>query len=90
VRKVFSESELKKFGSELLKPTRIYVRDVLPLINELNDDDVMIKGIAHITGGGFYDNIPRIILRIARFTFTAIPGMSRRFLKKISEKEKFR
>ncbi|TZE82548.1 phosphoribosylformylglycinamidine cyclo-ligase [Calorimonas adulescens] len=43
-------------GEELLKPTRIYVRDVLELIEE-----VEIKGVAHITGGGFYDNIPRIL-----------------------------
>ncbi|MFH1258809.1 MAG: phosphoribosylformylglycinamidine cyclo-ligase [Elusimicrobiota bacterium] len=88
VRKVFSESELKKFGNELLKPTRIYVRDVLPLISELNDDDVMIKGIAHITGGGFYDNIPRIIpedcmVYIYRDSWNVPP-----IFEKISEKGK--
>ena len=43
-------------GEELLKPTRIYVKTVLELIK-----DHEIKGIAHITGGGFTDNIPRIL-----------------------------
>lgn len=40
----------------LLKPTTIYVEAVRPLLR-----DVRIKGMAHITGGGFYDNIPRIL-----------------------------
>lgn len=43
-------------GEELLKPTRIYVKTILSLI-EKHD----IKGIAHITGGGFIENIPRTI-----------------------------
>ena len=45
-------------GSELLKPTRIYVRQVLHLIKTLN---MNIKGICHITGGGLYENIPRML-----------------------------
>jgi phosphoribosylformylglycinamidine cyclo-ligase len=43
-------------GEELLKPTRIYVRSVLKAIDKFN-----INGIAHITGGGFIENIPRIL-----------------------------
>jgi len=57
VRKVFPPSEVKgKFGLELLKPTRIYAKTLLSLIGH-----VRVKGMAHITGGGFYDNIPRVI-----------------------------
>ena len=55
VRKIFSQDELKgKLGLELLKPTRIYARNILQLIKK-----VPVKAMAHITGGGFYDNIPR-------------------------------
>ncbi len=43
-------------GEELLKPTRIYVRSVLALIKEFP-----VKGMAHITGGGITDNLPRIL-----------------------------
>lgn len=43
-------------GEELLKPTRIYVDPVYDLIQRFN-----IKGLSHITGGGFYENIPRML-----------------------------
>lgn len=43
-------------GEELLKPTRIYVKTILELLKKHE-----IKGIAHITGGGFIENIPRTI-----------------------------
>ena len=43
-------------GETLLTPTRIYVKPVLALL-----DRVRVKGISHITGGGFYENIPRSI-----------------------------
>ena len=42
-------------GAELLKPTKIYVKSVLNILR-----DFEVHGIAHITGGGFIDNIPRI------------------------------
>ena len=43
-------------GETLLAPTRIYVKPVLAVMKE-----VTIKGISHITGGGFYENMPRSI-----------------------------
>ncbi|WAM34853.1 phosphoribosylformylglycinamidine cyclo-ligase [Caldicellulosiruptor morganii] len=66
VRKVFGIDENPKIltrvyeelglslGEELLKPTRIYVKPVLNVLEK-----VKVKGIAHITGGGFFENIPR-------------------------------
>jgi phosphoribosylformylglycinamidine cyclo-ligase len=55
VRKVFSEEELRgELGARLLTPTKIYVKPVLALL-----DKVRVKSISHITGGGFYENIPR-------------------------------
>ena len=67
VRKVFdveksdikspvSELSGKSIGETLLTPTKIYVKSVLSLMKEIK-----IKGISHITGGGFYENIPRSI-----------------------------
>ncbi|MBE5749241.1 MAG: phosphoribosylformylglycinamidine cyclo-ligase [Clostridiales bacterium] len=46
----------KSLGETLLTPTRIYVKSILALI-----DKVKVKAISHITGGGFYENIPRSI-----------------------------
>ncbi|MCX5697088.1 MAG: phosphoribosylformylglycinamidine cyclo-ligase [Candidatus Omnitrophica bacterium] len=61
VRKVLSPSELKKMGVELLKPTRIYVKPVLSLLYAKRYTLNAIHGIAHITGGAFYDKISRIL-----------------------------
>jgi len=60
VRKVFSQNELKRMSDELLKPTRIYVKPVLSLLR-VKDYGLRVKGIAHITGGAFYDKIARIL-----------------------------
>ena len=46
----------KSVGEMLLTPTKIYVKPVLSLVEK-----VRVKGISHITGGGFYENIPRSI-----------------------------
>ena len=64
VRKIFDvdEKNLSKYydelgatlGETLLTPTKIYVKPVLELLNA-----VTVKSISHITGGGFYENIPR-------------------------------
>ena len=65
VRKVFGigssdinihipELGAKSLGETLLTPTRIYVKPMLELF-----DKVKVKGVSHITGGGFYENIPR-------------------------------
>jgi len=48
------ELDGKALGETLLHPTKIYVRPVLALLER-----VEVKGIAHITGGGFFENIPR-------------------------------
>ena len=67
VRRVFDveNADLKKplpelsgssLGETLLTPTKIYVKPVLKLL-----ESVKVKGISHITGGGFYENIPRSI-----------------------------
>ncbi|MCX5703226.1 MAG: phosphoribosylformylglycinamidine cyclo-ligase, partial [Candidatus Omnitrophica bacterium] len=62
VRKVFSQNELKRLSRELLRPTRIYVKPVLNLLRTThNAQRTTIKGIAHITGGAFYDKIARIL-----------------------------
>ena len=61
-RKLFSDfgqyySELgKTLGEELLIPTKIYVKSIMTLLEKLP-----VKSISHITGGGFYENIPRAI-----------------------------
>ena len=67
IRKVFemSEESLKKYydelgetlGEALLTPTRIYVK----ALKALKNGGVKVKGCSHITGGGFYENIPRML-----------------------------
>ena len=67
LRKIFSEKELSgPLGRKLLTPTFIYVKPVLALVKK-----IPVRGIVNITGGGFYDNLPRVIpkglgARIAR------------------------
>ncbi|MBR4346402.1 MAG: phosphoribosylformylglycinamidine cyclo-ligase [Oscillospiraceae bacterium] len=83
VRKVFTvneqnlarhQSELgTTLGEALMTPTRIYVKPVLSLINA-----VKVKSLSHITGGGFYENIPRslpkgITARIDRSAVQVLP-----------------
>ena len=63
----------KSLGETLLTPTKIYVKPVLALLKEVN-----VKGISHITGGGFYENMPRSIpeglgVRIQRNNVRVLP-----------------
>ena len=66
----------RSLGDTLLEPTKIYVKPVLALIDSIGVED--IKGISHITGGGFYENIPRCVpagltARIARRAVRVLP-----------------
>lgn len=56
VRKVLSAAQQKAMADELLTPTRIYVKPILALLEKIR-----IKGIAHITGGAFYEKLTKII-----------------------------
>ncbi|MBQ3161133.1 MAG: phosphoribosylformylglycinamidine cyclo-ligase [Oscillospiraceae bacterium] len=83
IRKVFdmTEESLNKYYDELgmklgeclLTPTRIYVKPILALLDAVN-----VKSISHITGGGFYENIPRALpdglsAKIARADVQVLP-----------------
>ena len=59
----------KTIAETLLTPTRIYVKSILALLEKVD-----VKGISHITGGGFYENIPRSIPKglTARITKSAV------------------
>ncbi len=61
-------------GEELIKPTRIYVKSVLALL----DKGFHIRGVSHITGGGLYENVPRMMksgltARIRKGSFPVLP-----------------
>jgi len=53
---VYSEEMSATIGDALLEPTRIYVKPMLELLEKVD-----VKAISHITGGGFYENIPRML-----------------------------
>jgi phosphoribosylformylglycinamidine cyclo-ligase len=91
-RKAFTLKELKGgVGKELLRPTKIYSSDILKVLKT-----VPIKSMAHITGGGFYDNIPRVIpeglaVRIEKGAWP-IPAIFRKIAARgnVSEREMYR
>jgi phosphoribosylformylglycinamidine cyclo-ligase len=91
-RKVFTEKEMKgRVGLDLLRPTRIYTQSILSVMKKIR-----IKAMAHITGGGFYDNIPRVIpggleVRIGRGSWP-VPAIFRTIQKRgvVDEREMFR
>ena len=83
VRKIFSmdEENIKEYkealgmslGEALLTPTKIYVKPILALLK-----NVQVKGISHITGGGFYENMPRMLrdgvaLKIQKDAYPILP-----------------
>ena len=92
VRKIFSAAELKgKLGLELLKPTKIYATSILKVMER-----VQIKAMAHITGGGFYENIPRVLpeglgVKIEKGSWPVQPIFQKIQEKgRVKEKEMFR
>lgn len=90
VHKIFSRAEIKKLADELLRPTEIYVKPVLALLKEFD-----VRGIAHITGGAFYEKLPRIFpkgLVPAVEKSWPVPPVFRLIQKKgnVSEPEMFR
>lgn len=76
-----SRLEGKTLGEVLMEPTRIYVKPVLKLLENVN-----VKSIANITGGGFYENIPRALPEnmTAKIKKSAIPVLP--IFKYIQEK----
>lgn len=56
IKKPVAELSGKSIGEALLEPTKIYVKPMLALF-----DEITVKAVSHITGGGFYENIPRSI-----------------------------
>jgi phosphoribosylaminoimidazole (AIR) synthetase len=50
------ESTGATLGEVFLQPTKIYVKELLPLVKQK-----LVKGMAHITGGGLLDNLPRVL-----------------------------
>lgn len=84
IRKVFDVNERtisvkydelgKTLGEELITPTRIYVKPLLALMDKVN-----VNAISHITGGGFYENVPRML----KDGFTAVIEKNKCFKKPI-------
>ena len=97
VRKVFNITEErlgvhvaelgKTLGEELLTPTRIYVKPLLALMDKVN-----VNAISHITGGGFYENIPRMlpegILAVVEKDSYEVPAIFKLLQKKGNIEEK--
>ena len=73
MQKQYKEELGMTLGESLLTPTKIYVKPVLELLQK-----VTVKGISHITGGGFYENMPRMLregvsLKIKKDSFPILP-----------------
>lgn len=93
IRKVFTDMDEiyngQKLGEVLLTPTKIYVKPILNVLEKFN-----VKGMAHITGGGFIENIPRMLPKgltaVINKNSYPIPEIYERFLSLgITEDELF-
>lgn len=91
VRRVFSPAEQKKYASLIMEPTRIYVRNILPLLGKFD-----IHGMAHNTGGAFYEKLTKCLpekcaLRLTKGTWP-LPEIFRLIISKanIAERELYR
>lgn len=73
IKKYSPKKKIKELGcsigEELLKPTSIYVKSVMKILKNFN-----IKGIAHITGGGITENLPRVVPQNKRLKFVIERG----------------
>ncbi|MBU1086455.1 MAG: phosphoribosylformylglycinamidine cyclo-ligase [Candidatus Omnitrophica bacterium] len=91
VHKVFSEKEIKIRYKQLLTPTKIYVKPVLSLLKK-----VKVNGIAHITGGAFYEKLMKIFPKNCRVDIAKgswnIPEIFKIIAEKgnVEDKEMFR
>jgi phosphoribosylformylglycinamidine cyclo-ligase len=68
-RRILSGRHLKKWGRQLLEPTRIYVDDVRRLQTAFAKKGHIILGMAHITGGGLPDNVKRVLPKHVKASF---------------------
>lgn len=93
VRKIFPDLNEdfngRPVGEELLTPTKIYVKPVLEIMKKYE-----IRGMAHVTGGGFYENIPRMFKGeftavINKNSFEILPIFKRIMEKGVDEEHMF-
>lgn len=83
IRKLFLElypQELEAFAQDLIRPTHLYLEPLEQLWNHLE-----VKGLAHITGGGFFENIPRMLPKGLCFSVDTSSWPRRPLYKKIAE-----
>jgi len=95
-RRVFPGRHLKKRGAELLTPTKIYIKDVKRLTEGLAKKGQAVLALAHITGGGITENLPRVLPSRCRAVVTKgswqVPAIIRdlQTLGRVAEDEMYR
>ncbi|MCD4781075.1 MAG: phosphoribosylformylglycinamidine cyclo-ligase [Candidatus Omnitrophica bacterium] len=91
VRKVFSEKEQVQMLRELLRPTRIYAKELMLIIGRFE-----VKGLAHITGGAFYEKLTKVLPEGLCFSLDRkawpVPGIFRKIQSagQIEDREMYR